>query len=182
MRRLVTNGSLRVRRWAVFVRGLLPAMLVACACGATAHAADRTLTYFPVGPIYEYRWKVLELALDHVRRAEGVAIDLRPFDERVTQNRGVSLLQSGKIDMSFVRDLETNPGNVSIVTAIVALGHSLDLEIVAEGVETPEQLAHLRRLGCDLVQGYLIGRPVPATRALDLRVGPGHPLAGLLSP
>lgn len=87
-----------------------------------------------------------------------------------------------KIDMSFVRDLETNPGNVSIVTAIVALGHSLDLEIVAEGVETPEQLAHLRRLGCDLVQGYLIGRPVPATRALDLRVGPGHPLAGLLSP
>lgn len=87
-----------------------------------------------------------------------------------------------KIDMSFVRDLETNPGNVSIVTAIVALGHSLDLEIVAEGVETPEQLAHLRRLGCDLVQGYLIGRPVPASRALDLRVGPGHPLEGLLAP
>lgn len=86
-----------------------------------------------------------------------------------------------KIDMSFVRDLETNPGNVSIVTAIVALGHSLDLEIVAEGVETPEQLAHLRRLGCDLVQGYLIGRPVPASRALDLRVGPGHPLETLLS-
>jgi diguanylate cyclase (GGDEF)-like protein len=86
-----------------------------------------------------------------------------------------------KIDMSFVRDLETNPGNVSIVTAIVALGHSLDLEIVAEGVETREQLAHLRRLGCDLVQGYLIGRPVPASRALDLRVGPGHPLETLLS-
>jgi len=87
-----------------------------------------------------------------------------------------------KIDMSFVRDLETNPGNVSIVTAIVALGHSLDLEIVAEGVETPEQLDHLRRLGCDLVQGYLIGRPVPAPQALDLRFGPEHPLAGLLSP
>jgi diguanylate cyclase (GGDEF)-like protein len=87
-----------------------------------------------------------------------------------------------KIDMSFVRDLETNPGNVSIVTAIVALGHSLDLEIVAEGVETPEQLDHLRRLGCDLVQGYLIGRPVPASQALDLRFGPEHPLAGLLSP
>lgn len=99
MRRLVTNGGLRVRRWAVFLRGLLPAMLVACACGATAHAADRTLTYFPAGPIYEYRWKVLELALDHVRRAEGVAIDLRPFDEKVTQNRGVSLLQSGEIDV-----------------------------------------------------------------------------------
>jgi EAL domain-containing protein (putative c-di-GMP-specific phosphodiesterase class I) len=85
-----------------------------------------------------------------------------------------------KIDMTFVRDLETNPGNASIVTAIIALGHSLDLEIVAEGVETPEQLAHLRRLGCDLVQGYLVGRPVPASRVLDLRFGPGHPLVGML--
>ncbi|WP_323028595.1 EAL domain-containing protein [Castellaniella defragrans] len=86
-----------------------------------------------------------------------------------------------KIDMSFVRDLETNPGNVSIVTAIIALGHSLELDIVAEGVETPEQLARLQRLGCDLIQGYLIGRPVPAAEALDLRFAPGHPLAGLLS-
>ncbi|MGE4450762.1 GGDEF/EAL domain-containing response regulator [Castellaniella sp.] len=85
-----------------------------------------------------------------------------------------------KIDMSFVRDLEASPGNLSIVTAIIALGHSLELDVVAEGVETPEQLAHLRRLGCDLVQGYLIGRPVPASRALDLRFGPGHPLAELL--
>ncbi|MBB6082749.1 EAL domain-containing response regulator [Castellaniella defragrans] len=86
-----------------------------------------------------------------------------------------------KIDMSFVRDLETNPGNVSIVTAIIALGHSLELDIVAEGVETAEQLARLQRLGCDLIQGYLVGRPVPAAEALDLRFAPGHPLAGLLS-
>jgi len=87
-----------------------------------------------------------------------------------------------KIDMSFVRDLETNPGNLSIVTAIIALGHGLALDVVAEGVETPEQLAHLKRLGCDLIQGYLVGRPAPAPDAIDLRLGPGHPVAELLRP
>ncbi len=80
------------------MRRLLPAMFAVCAFG-TAAAADRTLSYFPVGPIYEYRWKVLELALDHVRRDEGVAFGLRPFAEDVTQNRAVSLLQDGVIDV-----------------------------------------------------------------------------------
>src|SRR5690606_38762798 len=85
-----------------------------------------------------------------------------------------------KIDMSFVRDLETNPGNLSIVTAIIALGHGLALDVVAEGVETPEQLAHLQRPGCDRIQRYLVGRPAPAPDAIDLRLGPGHPVAELL--
>lgn len=67
-----------------------------------------------------------------------------------------------KIDMSFVRELEASASSQSIVTAIIALGHSLQFDIVAEGVETPQQLEHLRRLGCDMVQGYLIGRPVAA--------------------
>ncbi|CAM5199473.1 hypothetical protein CDEN61S_03293 [Castellaniella denitrificans] len=80
------------------MRGLLPAVFAVCVFG-TAAAADRTLSYFPVGPIYEYRWKVLELALDHVRRAEGADLGLRPFGEDVTQNRAVSLLQAGTIDV-----------------------------------------------------------------------------------
>lgn len=81
------------------MRGSLLAALFVCASVFPAHAAQRTLAYFPVGPIYEYRWKALELALDHVRRSEGVAIDLRPFGEDVTQNRAVSLLEAGKIDV-----------------------------------------------------------------------------------
>ncbi len=81
------------------MRGSLSVVLLACASVFPAHAAQRTLAYFPVGPIYEYRWKVLELALEHVRRAESIAIDLRPFDEKVTQNRAVSLLEAGKIDV-----------------------------------------------------------------------------------
>jgi diguanylate cyclase (GGDEF)-like protein/PAS domain S-box-containing protein len=75
-----------------------------------------------------------------------------------------------KVDMSFVRDMLTNSGNASIVKAVIALGHSLGLEIIAEGVEEEEQAAHLRALQCDVIQGYLISRPLPAdemTRFLE---------------
>lgn len=67
-----------------------------------------------------------------------------------------------KVDMSFVRDITTNGGNASIVKAVVALGHSLGLEVIAEGVETAEQAAYLRQLQCDVMQGYLISHPMPA--------------------
>ncbi len=66
-----------------------------------------------------------------------------------------------KIDLSFVRDMTTNRSNASIVKAIIALGHSLGLEVVAEGVETEEQARYLQSLHCDVIQGYLISRPLP---------------------
>ncbi|WP_018608974.1 EAL domain-containing protein [Uliginosibacterium gangwonense] len=66
-----------------------------------------------------------------------------------------------KVDISFVRDMTTNAGNASIVKAIIALGHSLGLEIVAEGVEDPGQAQYLRSMQCDLAQGYLISHPMP---------------------
>ncbi|RKT43007.1 putative bifunctional diguanylate cyclase/phosphodiesterase [Thiocapsa rosea] len=66
-----------------------------------------------------------------------------------------------KIDISFVRDVTTNTSNASIVKAIIALGHSLGSEIVAEGVETQAQADYLRALHCDLMQGYLVSRPLP---------------------
>ena len=59
-----------------------------------------------------------------------------------------------KIDQCFVRDMATNPSDAAIVRAIVSLGHSLDLEIVAEGVETVQQATLLRAEGCDEVQGF----------------------------
>ncbi len=67
-----------------------------------------------------------------------------------------------KVDMSFVRDMTTNSGNASIVKAIIALGHSLGLEVIAEGVEDQGQARYLRSLQCDVIQGYLISRPLPA--------------------
>ncbi|HEY6555550.1 MAG TPA: EAL domain-containing protein, partial [Vicinamibacteria bacterium] len=67
-----------------------------------------------------------------------------------------------KIDRSFVRDLLTSPDEAAIARAVIALAHSLQLQVVAEGVETEEQRALLTELGCDLVQGHLLSQPVSA--------------------
>ncbi|MFK3724398.1 putative bifunctional diguanylate cyclase/phosphodiesterase [Pseudomonas monteilii] len=67
-----------------------------------------------------------------------------------------------KIDRGFVRDLEHDSDDAAIISAIVALGRALGLRIVAEGVETECQRHFLTQLGCDALQGYLLGRPMPA--------------------
>ena len=68
-----------------------------------------------------------------------------------------------KIDKSFVGGMEDREENRKLVHAMINLAHNLKLEVVAEGVETPEQLALLRDFGCDQVQGYFISKPLPLT-------------------
>lgn len=68
-----------------------------------------------------------------------------------------------KIDRAFVRDLEHNSEDAAIVSSIIALGRTLQLQVVAEGVETEAQRNFLGKLGCDVLQGYHLGRPMAAT-------------------
>ncbi len=73
-----------------------------------------------------------------------------------------------KIDRLFVRKLTKKPGDAAIVTAIIAMAHSLNLEVIAEGVETQEQLEILKKYRCDKAQGYLISKPVAANEFIKL--------------
>jgi EAL domain-containing protein (putative c-di-GMP-specific phosphodiesterase class I) len=84
-----------------------------------------------------------------------------------------------KIDKSFVDRLGVQPGDSSsLVTAAVAMGHGLGLEVVAEGVETAAQAAFLRKVGTDLLQGYLLGKPLPAEQVTELLGKTLLPVAG----
>jgi diguanylate cyclase (GGDEF)-like protein len=76
-----------------------------------------------------------------------------------------------KVDQSFVRDIPDSRAGMEITAAVVGLGRALNLEVLAEGVETEVQLAHLRELGCDTAQGYLFARPMPAAEINDLLRG-----------
>ncbi|PPU25968.1 putative bifunctional diguanylate cyclase/phosphodiesterase [Xanthomonas arboricola] len=84
-----------------------------------------------------------------------------------------------KIDRSFVQALDNGPEDIAIVAAVVALAHTMRLQVVAEGVETTAQRNTLERLGCDQLQGYLLGRPMDAEHFIAVvvaqRDGPTRP-------
>jgi diguanylate cyclase (GGDEF)-like protein len=77
-------------------------------------------------------------------------------------------IQLLKIDRAFIKDLIQNPEDQAIVKAIIAMAHTLKIEVIAEGVETAEQLEFLRTHGCDKVQGFLFSKPVPAEEFVAL--------------
>jgi diguanylate cyclase (GGDEF)-like protein/PAS domain S-box-containing protein len=103
------------------------------------------------------------LALLRRLKALGVRISMDDFGSGYSS---LSYLQAFpfdkiKIDRAFIINLGRNPQSAAIVRAVIDLGHGLEMSIIAEGVETIEQLAFLAREGCDGVQGYLLGKPLP---------------------
>jgi predicted signal transduction protein with EAL and GGDEF domain len=110
------------------------------------------------------------ISILHRLRDLGVRISLDDFG---TGNSSLSYLRAFpfdkiKIDRSFVQELPGNPQCVAIVRAVIGIGKSLDLAIVAEGVETIEQLEYLRKEGCTQMQGFLFAKPAPADEARKL--------------
>jgi diguanylate cyclase (GGDEF)-like protein/PAS domain S-box-containing protein len=100
-----------------------------------------------------------------LRRLKGLGVRIS-MDDFGTGYSSLSYLQSFpfdkiKIDQAFISNLDRNPQSAAIVRAVIGLGRGLDLPVVAEGVETEEQLKFLRHEDCDEIQGYLVGRPRP---------------------
>jgi EAL domain-containing protein (putative c-di-GMP-specific phosphodiesterase class I) len=108
----------------------------------------------------------LPRALTILRRLKLLGVRVA-MDDFGTGYSSLSNLQSFpfdklKIDRSFIANLHTNPQSAAIVRAVIALGRGIGLPVIAEGVETREQLAFLAAEDCNAVQGYLVGRPLPA--------------------
>ena len=110
------------------------------------------------------------LAMMHELKSLGVTLSIDDFGTGYSSLSYLKRfpLDELKIDQSFVTDLPGARADVAIVQAIVSLGHSLGMSVIAEGVETQEQLACIRQLGCNNYQGFLYSRPLPAEQFVAL--------------
>lgn len=150
---------------------------------------QRTLERHAVPPRY-FSVEITETGLidpgdkviETLRRLDGLGVHLA-IDDFGTGFSGLTHLRTLpikrlKIDRSFITDIRNDINDATIVSSTIALSHNLHLQVVAEGVETREQLAHLRANGCDYAQGYFFSPAVEASQATQLLERPDiyHPL------
>jgi diguanylate cyclase (GGDEF)-like protein/PAS domain S-box-containing protein len=103
-------------------------------------------------------------------RAMGVQFDIDDFGTGYSSLAYLKRfpVHSLKIDQSFIKDIPDGPNDTAITKAIIAMGHSMGMRVIAEGVETARQMAALRNFGCDEIQGFHFSRPIPLPELLDL--------------
>jgi len=101
---------------------------------------------------------------------EGVQISIDDFGTGYSSLNHLKRfpISTVKIDRSFVRDLTTDPDDAAIVGAIITMAHGMGMKVIAEGVETEQQLAYLRRLRCDIIQGFLFSPALPEDEVEEL--------------
>jgi len=118
------------------------------------------------GALVRYRTGSITAATLHRLRELGVGLSIDDFGTGYSALSYLKHLPVDrlKIDRSFVKGLQPGTPDAAIVRTVVQLGHSLGLTVSAEGIETPEQAAEVRAAGCDEIQGYLVGKPMPAER------------------
>lgn len=153
---MAVNVSSRQFRHASFVDDVARVLAIT---GAPAHLLKLELTESVLVEDMEATIATMEAL-----RAHGVGFSLDDFGtgySSLSYLKRMPLTQL-KIDQSFVRDLLTDPNDAAIVDTIIGLSRSLGLEVIAEGVETPEQRELLAQAGCRLYQGYLFSRPLSA--------------------
>ena len=109
------------------------------------------------------------IAIFHQLRELGVKLSIDDFGTGYSSLSYLKRIPADyvKIDQTFIRDLSSGGEDAAITRAIIAMAHSMELKVVAEGVETHEQLDFLRQHKCDEIQGYLISRPVPAGQFIE---------------
>jgi EAL domain-containing protein (putative c-di-GMP-specific phosphodiesterase class I) len=152
---VAVNVSARQFHQAEFVAQVLS---ILAATGASPHQLKLELTEsLLIADVEEVIDKM------HALKRIGVRLSLDDFGtgySSLTYLKRLPLDQI-KIDQSFVRELLTDPADAAIAHTIVTLGHSLQMEVIAEGVESAEQHGFLAAMGCDMFQGYYFGRPGP---------------------
>ena len=169
--RVAVNASERLFRHANLVESIAGAL-------AAANLDPRHLEVEVTERTISHEAERTERALERLSDM-GVRVSIDDFGtgySSLRQLQGLSV-HALKIDQSFVRDVHRREESRAIVEAIVSIARNFDIDVIAEGVETPEELSTIRMLGCTRVQGYLIARPLRPERVMEFVEGYDQTLA-----
>lgn len=180
---VLRNACLQAVRWQQ--NGIAPIQMAVNISGRQFHEHDLAATVIRILDETKLAPQMLELELTESSimqnadlaaevlqklKSMGVKISIDDFGTGYSSLASLKRLpiDALKVDQSFVRDATTDPDDAALVMAIITLAHNLRLKVIAEGVETEEQLRFLHLLRCDEIQGFLFSKPLPADSLVTL--------------